>query len=79
MSPSLDRQKAIVLKRTLKSDILGTEGLISCVVLGELLNLIKFQCSSLEKRSTNSTYMFNGVVKSNKVHIRYLGQCIVKS
>lgn len=75
LSPSRDRQKAVVLKRTWKSDIFGTESFISCVVL-ELLSLTKFQYSSMKSRSTDSTYMFNVIVKINKVQISYLGQCI---
>lgn len=67
-----------MLKRTWKSDILGTEGFISCVVL-ELFSLTKFQYSSMKSRSTNSTYMFNVIVKINKVQISYLGQCIAQS
>lgn len=78
VSPSLDRQKAVVLKRTWKSDILGTEGFISCVVL-ELLSLTKFQYSSMKSRSTNSTYMFNVIVKVNKAQRSYLGPCTAHS
>lgn len=65
MSPSLREQNDVVLKWTFKSDIELTA--LSCVVLGKLLNLIKFQYSPLKNRDNNSLMfviiMFNVTVK----------------
>lgn len=61
MSPSLERQYGTVVQTTVKSAVLGPEGLISCVALGKLLNFIKFQYPPL--KSSKNTYLLNVTVK----------------
>jgi hypothetical protein len=63
-----------VVKRTLKLGIL--EGL-SCVAIGELFNLIKFEYSPLKNRNNKSTYLLLGTL--NKVSVSYLVQCKTKT